>query len=44
MVFDGFLIGESFMRDAYPERACREFIHQVELLSSNLAVDNIVNA
>ncbi|MCP4438503.1 MAG: indole-3-glycerol phosphate synthase TrpC [Aureispira sp.] len=32
--FDGFLIGEHFMQDAYPGRACAEFIHQIELLTA----------
>lgn len=35
--FSGFLIGELFMRELYPESACRKFIHEVELLSKNNA-------
>ncbi len=33
--FRGFLIGELFMRELYPETTCRKFIHEVELLSKN---------
>ncbi|MBE0649512.1 MAG: indole-3-glycerol phosphate synthase TrpC [Bacteroidales bacterium] len=33
--FSGFLIGELFMRELYPEAACRKFIHEVEILSKN---------
>jgi indole-3-glycerol phosphate synthase len=35
--FSGFLIGELFMRDLYPETACGKFIREVELLSKNNA-------
>ena len=29
--FDGFLIGEQFMKNADPGKACNELIHQVQL-------------
>jgi indole-3-glycerol phosphate synthase len=32
--YRGFLIGEAFMREAEPHRACRRFIERVEALSS----------
>ena len=35
--FSGFLIGELFMRELYPETACRKFIHELEILSKNNA-------
>ena len=35
--FSGFLIGELFMRELYPETACRKFIRDVEALSKNKA-------
>ena len=33
--FSGFLIGELFMRELYPETVCRKFIHEVEILSNH---------
>ncbi len=31
--FDGFLIGEHFMKNAHPEKVCQDFIHQINQLS-----------
>ena len=38
--FDGFLIGEAFMKTASPEKACQEFISEsIRLLSKAPAVE-----
>ena len=33
--FEGFLIGEYFMKNSRPEKACAELIHQIKKLKSN---------
>jgi len=32
--FDGFLIGEQFMKSANPEKACHDFINQIKILTN----------